>query len=371
MRNVVADIKRWWNQGDSVALATVVCTQGSSPREPGAVMAVSSSGEVAGSISGGCVEGAVVEEALAAIALNQPRLLTYGVADELGFVVGLTCGGTIQVFVEPLMQKCFGSELPMNFVFDAICKASEQPIALCTLVEGTNVGAKMLVTDRGAIAGSLGNAELDQVVSRNTQRMLTQGWKNLSYYGANGECGQADVAIFIESFVPQPHFIAIGAVDFARSLCKLGKILGYRITVCDARSRFATPARFPEADEIVVNSPGQYLQSIQIDARTIITVLTHDPKFDVPALIAAVRTPAAYIGAMGSRKATADRIRRLKEAGLTETELARICAPIGLDIGANSLEETAVSIMAEVIALKSGRSGCRLSQTQQKSIHVK
>lgn len=362
MKDVLDDVERWLDNSQSVALATVVSTSGSSPRQPGTAMAVSSSGEVTGSISGGCVEGAVVEEALAAIALGKPRLLTYGIADELGLSVGLTCGGTIAVFVQPIEQK-YSGDIPIGVVFDAIRKAPQKPVALCTIVEGIQAGAKMLVSKDAPSVGSLGSTELDRVVNRDAQGLLAQRLNELCHYGGNGERRQTDVAVFIESFAPPPHLIVFGAVDFTRSLCKLGKMLGYRITVCDARSRFATPARFPEADEVVVEWPNNYLQSIQVDHTTIIAVLTHDPKFDVPALLSAVRTPAAYIGAMGSRKATADRTRRLKESGISDTDLARISAPIGLDIGASTPEETAVSIMAEIIAIKSGRSGGRLSQS--------
>ena len=363
MKDVLDNVEKWLHQGYSVALATVVGKQGSSPRDTGTVMAVSSNGEVAGSISGGCVEGAVVEEALAVIAQGKPRLISYGVADELGFEVGLTCGGTIQIFVERLARQNV-EDLPLDTLFEALRRSQKKPLILCTMVEGRKAGAKMIVTSQGTLIGSLDNPDLDRVVARDAQGLLAQGLNELRHYGSKGERLETDVAVFIQSFALAPHLIVFGAVDFSLALCKLGKMLGYRITVCDARSRFATPARFPDADEVVVSWPSEYLESIHVDDRTIILVLTHDPKFDVPALMSAVRTPAAYIGAMGSRKANADRLRRLKEAGMNNTELARIAAPIGLDIGASTSEETAVSIMAEIIALKSGRSGGRLSQNQ-------
>ncbi len=370
MKNVLDDLEKWLNQGHSVALATVVNTEGSSPRENGAVMAVSDIGEVTGSISGGCVEAAVIEEALAAIAEAKPRLISYGVADELGFEVGLTCGGTIQVFVERLELNPLENNLPLRVIFDAVRKASERPFALCKMVEGKAVGARMIVSGNSDRIGTFGSEGLDRIVALDARELLDRGLKDFRYYGACGELCQTDVAVFIESFTPPPHLIIFGAVDFTRSLCKLAKMLGYRVTICDARSRLATTKRFPEADEIVVDLPSKYLERIKVDRHTIIAVLTHDPKFDVPVLAAAVRTPAAYIGAMGSRKATAERIERLKEAGLSEAEIDRISAPIGLDIGARKPDETAVSIMAEVIAQRNKRSGGRLSLSQD-SIHPK
>ena len=369
MKEILDRVEEWLNRGDSVALATLVGVRGSSPREPGAVMAVNQAGEVLGSISGGCVEGAVVEEAIEAIADRQPRLRTYGISDELGLSVGLTCGGTMQVFVEPLEQDNLAKDNNnhisiISAAIDAIRRSSEKPAAICTMVEGALAGAKIVVAEDAPRIGSFGNKQLDRVVERDARGLLAQGLKDLYHYGSNGERRETEVTVFIESFSPPPHLMIFGAVDFTRSLSKLGKMLGYRVTVCDARSRFATQARFPEADEVLAQWPHKYLDLARIDHRTVIAVLTHDPKFDVPALVRAVRTPAAYIGAMGSRRAHTDRIRRLREAGLNETEIARISAPIGLDLGGTTSEETAVSIMAEVIALKNGRTGQRLCENQ-------
>lgn len=370
MKDVLDEVEKWLNLGHTVALATVVSTLGSSPREIGAVMAVNDAGVVVGSVSGGCVEAAVVEEALTVIQDSQPRLVSYGVSDELGLSVGLTCGGTIEIFVELLSDKLLSSEIHLGDIFQAIRQSSQIPVAICTLIEGMTPGAKIIVTENGHCLGSLGNTDIDQVVTEDAQGMLSQAMTKLCRYGVQGERRQTEVAVFVESFAPPPHLIIFGAVDFTRSLSSLGKMLGYRVTVCDARSRFATIARFPAADEVIVEWPDQYLENNLVDHRTIIVILTHDPKFDVPALVSAVKTPAAYIGAMGSRRATLDRITRLQGAGLTEAEISRISAPIGLDIGARTSEETAVSIMAEVIAQRSGRSGERLS-ANQKPIHPK
>ncbi|BAY94493.1 MULTISPECIES: XdhC family protein [unclassified Tolypothrix] len=370
MKEVIDEVEQWLNLGHTVALATVVKTLGSSPREVGAVMAVNDAGEVLGSVSGGCVEAAVVEEALIVIQSGEPRLLSYGVSDELGLSVGLTCGGTIQIFIQQFSDKLHSSNLSLREIFQAIRQSLQKPIAICTVVEGMQAGAKMIVNDKGDRLGSLGNAEIDCIVADDAQGMLHQGLTKLSDFALNEECRQAEVTVFIESFAPPPHLIIFGAIDFTRSLSVLAKVLGYRVTVCDARDSFATVARFPAADEVIVEWPHKYLESTHVDHRTMIVVLTHDPKFDVPALVSAVRTPAAYIGAMGSRRTTKDRISRLQEAGLTEAEINRISAPIGLDIGARTSEETAVSIMAEVIAQRSGRSGGRLSHNE-KPIHAR
>jgi xanthine dehydrogenase accessory factor len=331
-------------------------------------MAVNSLGEVAGSVSGGCVEAAVVEECLSAIADHQPRFLTYGVADELGFSVGLTCGGTIHIFVQYWQETLPGTLIPASAVFEAVHRSEQVPFALCTLVSGKNTGAKLLVTSQGEGLASLGNPHLDRAVSQTAQGLLAQGQNQLTYYGEQGERRLMEVGIFIQSLIAPPQMMIFGAVNFTRSLARLGKMLGYQVIICDARSRFATPERFPEADQIVVEWPHKYLETARVDSRTLIAVLTHDPKFDVPALVQAVQTPAGYIGAMGSRKASADRIVRLREAGLSEAQIDRISAPLGLDIGARTAEETAVSIMAEVIALRSGRAGERLMHNQN-AIH--
>jgi xanthine dehydrogenase accessory factor len=251
---------------------------------------------------------------------------------------------------------------PLFERFRSLVEADE-PVALCTVTEGPNRGAKLLVPGDEAdpVLGSLGDPELDRVVERDARGLLGQALTELVHYGAHGEARMADVAVFVESFAPPPHLVIFGAIDFTRGLCKVGKVLGYRVTVCDARSVFATRARFPEADEVIVSWPHKFLENTSVDARTVICVLTHDAKFDVPALKAAVATPAQYIGAMGSRRTHTDRVIRLKEAGLSDDEIARIAAPIGLDIGARTPEETAMSVLAEVVALRSGRPGGRLT----------
>lgn len=374
MKNIIDELQEWINKGDQIALATVINFQGSSPREIGAVMAVNHDGKVLGSISGGCVESAVIEESLSVIETGQPKLLSYGISDELGFSVGLTCGGTIEIFVENLT----GGNVHINAIASAIKNSVEQPIAIATIIatesaESAQLGQKMIISKNGLKIGSLDDEDLERAVILDAQGLIEQGLTTIHNYGKKGDypsdrlCQRwtTEISIYIEAFTTAPHLIIFGAVDFGKALCKLGKILGYRVTICDARSRFATVERFPEADQIIVEFPRNYLNNTYIDDRTVILVLTHDPKFDVPALINAVKTPANYIGAMGSRKATKDRIHRLKEAGMSDIEIKRINAPLGLDIGAKTPEETAVSIMAEVIALKNQRKGGKLSENQE------
>jgi len=239
--------------------------------------------------------------------------------------------------------------------------ATQSPVAIATLVEGPNVGGKLLVTPEDQI-GTVGNEDLDRAVVEAARGMLEGGRTGMRHYGPRGQRRMEDVTVFIQSFAPPPRMYVFGAIDFASAVARIGKYMGYRVTVCDARAVFATRERFPTADEVVVAWPDEFLKTAPVDARTVICVLTHDPKFDVPVLKAALATPAGYIGAMGSRRTHDNRTARLKEEGVTEEELARISSPIGLDIGARTPEETAVAIAAEIIALRTGHSGGRLSE---------
>jgi xanthine dehydrogenase accessory factor len=252
-------------------------------------------------------------------------------------------------------------------VFEALRRAlrAEEPVALATVTEGAVVGAKLLVRPGAPPLGTLGDPDLDRVVARDALGELESGLTSTRHYGSHGEARARDVAVFIESFAPPPHLVIFGAVDFTAALVKAGKVLGYRVTVCDARAVFATPQRFPNADEVVSDWPDRHLVKIGPDLgpRDAICVLTHDAKFDVPALVAALETDAGYIGAMGSRRTHADRIERLRAAGVDDAGLGRIMAPIGLDIGARTPEETAIAICAEIIALRTGRGAPSLRDT--------
>jgi xanthine dehydrogenase accessory factor len=358
MRDVLPEIMRWWRSGTPFGLATVVGTFRSAPRPAGAAMAVHGD-DVAGSVSGGCVEGAVFELATEVVQTGRPVLQRYGVSDDDAFAVGLTCGGIIDIFVEPVSQETFPE---LGDVAAAI--EAREPVAVATVISGPGqVGARRIIwPDRSA--GSLGPRRLDDAVDDDVRGMLAQGLTGVRRYGPEGERRLDDLSVFVQSFAPPPRMLVFGAIDFAAAVARIGKFLGYHVTVCDARPIFATSKRFPEADEVVVKWPHDYLSSVQVDERTVICVLTHDPKFDVPLLEVALRTPAGYVGAMGSRRTHEDRLARLREAGLTEEELARLRSPIGLDLGARTPEETAVSIAAELIQLRWGGSGRPLSITR-------
>ncbi|HYU38415.1 MAG TPA: XdhC family protein [Acidimicrobiia bacterium] len=376
MKDVLDDIERWRAAGHRVAVARVVDVEGSGPREPGATMAVNDAGEVAGSVSGGCVEGAVLTEALAVLQGERaPGVISFGYSDDEAFAVGLTCGGTIHLFVDPLdligavassgsaatvgKAAVSAGDRMSSGIYDALRDAlrAEEPVALATIIEGPNLGAKLLVTPEGDRLGGLGDPGLDRVVVRDARGELEAGLTSTRHYGPHGEARERAVAVFIESFAPPPRMIIFGAVDFTAALARAAKLLGYRVTVCDARAVFATAQRFPMADEVVNDWPHRYLAKVGEDLgpRDAVCVLTHDHKFDVPAITAALETAVGYIGAMGSRRTHRDRVRRLAEAGVDEAALTRVMAPIGLDLGARTPEETAVSICAEIIALRTGR----------------
>ncbi|MGH8906629.1 MAG: XdhC family protein [Egibacteraceae bacterium] len=362
MRDVLDSLRRWYAEGVPVGLATVVGVRKSAPRQPGAAMAVTTEGEVAGSVSGGCVEGAVFEESQAVLASGVAKRLTYGISDDEGFAIGLTCGGEIDLFVEVLDR----GRMPM---FQSVSGSiqSEDPVAVATVIDpggapGIDIGAKLAVwPDR--VEGTLGNPALDAAVAEDARGLLEQGQTAQRRYGPAGQRRLDDLTVFIQSFAPKPRMYVFGAIDFAAAVARIGSFLGYYVTVCDARRVFATAKRFPDADEVVVEWPHRFLPNAPIDGRTVICVLTHDPKFDVPLLEIALRTDAGYIGAMGSRRTHSDRLDRLRERGLTDEELARLRSPVGLDIGGRTPEETAVSIAAEVVKLRWGGSGRSLTDT--------
>jgi xanthine dehydrogenase accessory factor len=351
VRDVLTQIVHWWEAGETFGLATVVATFRSAPRPPGASMAVLGE-EAEGSVSGGCVEGAVYELAGEVAASGTPVLQRYGVSDDDAFSAGLTCGGILDVFVEPVSRRTF----PELGEIAASVRGHE-PVAVATVLSGPGrIGARRVVwPDRSS--GSLGPARLDGAVDDDARGMLAQGLTGVRRYGAHGERRLDELSVFVHSFAPPPRMLVFGAIDFAAAVARIGRFLGYHVVVCDARPVFATAKRFPEADEVVVKWPHDYLTSAAVDERTVICVLTHDPKFDVPLLEVALRTPAGYVGAMGSRRTHADRLERLRGAGLTEAELTRLRSPIGLDLGARTPEETAVSIAAELIQLRWGGSG--------------
>lgn len=327
-------------------------------------MLVGPDGTAVGSVSGGCVEGAVYENAvLARDGQGHPGLRRYGVSDDDAFSVGLTCGGIIDIFTEVVSPATFP-----EFGVLAESVRVHEPVAVATIVEGRadQVGAHLVIWPQ-ARRGHLGSARIDDAVSDDARGLLASGRTGILTYGPDGQRRGEGLRVFVSSFAPAPRMIVFGAIDFAAAVAKMGSFIGYRVTVCDARPVFATKKRFPQADEVVVDWPHRYLaQQVEagaIDRRTVICVLTHDPKFDVPVLVRALELNVAYIGAMGSRKTHLDRMQRLLEAGVPADRLARLASPIGLDLGARTPEETAVSIAAEIISRRWEGGGRPLSES--------
>ncbi|MEV7525321.1 XdhC/CoxI family protein [Streptomyces sp. NPDC091371] len=361
MLDIAADLNRWVEQGRDFAVATVVAVGGSAPRQPGAALAVDGEGTAIGSVSGGCVEGAVYELCRQALEDGETVRERFGYSDDDAFAVGLTCGGIIDILVTPVPV---GSPDRAVFAAALAAAASGEAAAVARIADGPAelMGRAVLVRSEGAHEGGFGgHPELDRTIAGEARAMLDAGKTGVLEIGADGRlCGEP-LKVLVESSVPPPRMIVFGAIDFASALVRIGKFLGYRVTVCDARPVFATRTRFPEADEIVVDWPHRYLEGTDVDGRTVLCVLTHDAKFDVPLLELALRLPVAYVGAMGSRRTHEDRNRRLREVGVTELELARLHSPIGLDLGARSPEETALSIAAEIVANRRGGTGVTLT----------
>ena len=318
MREILGELREWTDAGEEIAMATVVETWGSSPRPLGSKMAVTKSGKMAGSVSNGCIEGAVFEEAQKVLKAGKGRIAAFGVADDVAFEVGLACGGHIEVFVEPfgethrdlmaMLEKNEPATLRTNLVSDEL-----------KLVDGTPRGS---------------------------------------------ELARRDGDWFIEPYRRAAHLIIIGAIHIAIPLHRLAKLMGYRVTVIDARAKFATRERFPDADELIVAWPDEAMSKIRLDPSTYVVILTHDPKFDLPALRSVLGKDIGYIGAIGSRKTNQNRFDKLRAEGYTEEQLSRVHGPIGLDLGSRGAEETALGIIAEVTAERYGGTGSGMKQVK-------
>jgi xanthine dehydrogenase accessory factor len=361
MLDIAEELNRWVEQGRDFAVATVVTVGGSAPRQPGAALAVDSDGTAIGSVSGGCVEGAVYELGRQALQDGETVLERFGYSDEDAFAVGLTCGGIIDVLVTPVRA---GDPARPAIASALAAAARGEAAALARIVSGPPelLGRALVVRPDGSYDGGFGaHPELDRTVVGETVAFLDAGRTGTLEIGEQGSRCGAPLTVLVESSVPPPRMIVFGAIDFASALVRIGKFLNYHVTVCDARPVYATRTRFPEADEIVVEWPHTYLERTRVDGRTVLCVLTHDAKFDVPLLKLALRLPVAYVGAMGSRRTHLDRNERLREVGVTEMELARLRSPIGLDLGARTPEETALSIASEIVADRRGGSGVSLT----------
>ena len=341
MLDILSRIVRLQNDRHEVVLATLVGVRGSSARDPGAAFAVSDDGELVGAIGGGCVEAALVEEAHEVLRDGKARSVAYGLSDREGADIGLACGGEITIFLDRL-EPGYCAELE---------RTSEDLLAHALRLDGGATGARMAIYPERCY-GTLGDAALEAATASFVRDAPPRLAAQIDLEGAS---------VFIAPKRIAPHMYVFGALDFAASTIDAAHLLGYTVTLCDARAAFATKARFPNADRIVVAWPHEFLASAPIDERTAIVSFTHDEKFDVPLLLAAVRSRAGYVGAVGSRATHARRIEALRQAGMTEAEISRIRAPIGLDIGARTPEETALAVLAEIVAVERGRSGGSLS----------
>jgi xanthine dehydrogenase accessory factor len=341
VKEILPDIARWRARGDRIALATVIATRRSAPRPVGSKLAISDRGEMAGSVSGGCVENEVYGQACEIFEGAPPQLLSYGISDDEAFVVGLPCGGEIDVFVETAAPE----------LLERLAKVveGEERAVLFTVVEGERLGSQLLATEDGERVGEGSDMQFDEVL---------RGGRNVLLELESGE------KVFAEVFGPPPRLLVFGAVDTAEALCRAARSLGWHTIVSDARGKFASPERLPSADEIVVAWPDETLARVQPDHQTAVVVLTHDERFDVPALKGALETDAFYIGALGSRRNQAKRRERLLEEGVEESRLDRIQGPAGLDIGADTPSETALSILAEILAVRAGREGGKLKESK-------
>jgi xanthine dehydrogenase accessory factor len=318
MREVLEELNAWTRDGEEIALATVVETWGSSPRPLGSKMVVTRSGKMAGSVSNGCIEGAVFEEAQKVLRSGQPKIAAFGVADDVAFEVGLACGGHIEVYVQPLGR------------------AQQQLLAMLNRNEPATLKTNLISGQAELVEGSPAGTEL----------------------------ARREGDVFVEPFRRPAHLVIIGAIHIAIPLHRLAKLMGYRVTVVDARAKFATKERFPEADELIVAWPDEAIAKVPIDNSTYVVVLTHDPKFDLPALRSVLKKNAGYIGAIGSRKTNQNRFDALRKEGFTEQELARVHGPIGLDLGSRGAEETALGILAEITAVRFGGSGATMKEVR-------
>jgi len=339
MRDILPDLDNWHaDNNESIALATVIQTWGSSPRRAGAKMAITPDGRITGSVSGGCVEGAVFETGVEVLKSSTPQLLHFGVADETAWEVGLACGGSIDIFVKPLDTNFF--QALRSILID------ESPAVIVTVVRGPNeiFGREMVLREDGDVTGTISN-ELDEPVLELARETLSNGTSQRVMLSDS-------IEVFLEVILPPPTLIAVGGVHITIALVSLAKTLGYRTVVIDPRSAFGSVERFPHVDQLIQLWPDEAFQQVKPTRSTAIAMLTHDPKLDDPALKIALPSPAFYVGALGSKTTQAKRRQRLLDEGLSVAQLNRLHGPIGLEIGAGTPEEIAMSIMAEIVAAR-------------------
>ena len=351
----------WLADGRRFVQALLIEVEGSAPLPAGAMMVIDDRGHIEGSITGGCVEGAVVAEAEAMLAASPPgpaKLLTYGISDELAGTVGLMCGGVVHILVGEVSAR--DAEAERRALSD---HGLGRPAAVATLVDGPRAGARLAVAGNEVIGSLRGPALLDRNVTREALGLLEEGKTTLRRFGRDGATLGDEIRVHIRAYAPPPRMYVFGAIDFSAALAPFASQIGYQVTICDARDRFARSPRFSTVATVEVGWPQDLMREVSLGPRDAVLVFTHDPKFDEPALIAALQTDAGYIGALGSRQTTADREQRLRRAGVGEEDLRRIHAPCGLDIGSRTAEETAVSVLAEIIAARAQRGGLPLRGT--------
>jgi xanthine dehydrogenase accessory factor len=353
-QHTAATVIEWLEEGRRVAAGTLVAVDGSAPLDVGASVYVDAEGAIEGSVTGGCVESAVAQEAMAILEEQlPPRLVTYGISDELAGTVGLTCGGIVHVFIHELRAEARDATASaLAAIRDA------RPAALATLLEGERAGSKLYVDADGTVGGLGQGALLDRNVTEEARGLTAQGRSQIRAYGPDGASLGSGLPVHVAAFAEPPRMVIFGAIDFASALAPLAKGLGYRVTIADPRRAFLDSPRFSAAAQTLPAWPQQALNELPpLGVRDAVLVFTHDPKLDVPAVTAALGSGAGYVGALGSRRTTEDRNRRLREAGVSDEEIARVYAPCGLDIGSSTVEETAVAILAEIIARRTGREG--------------
>jgi xanthine dehydrogenase accessory factor len=353
VQQTAAIVSDWLREGRRVVAGTLVAIDGSAPLDVGASVYIDEHGAIEGSVTGGCVESAVASEALDMLEDGRPpRLVTYGISDELAGTVGLMCGGIVHIFIHEIRPDA------RQAVLEALTAIREErPAALATLLDGEHAGAKLYV-DAESSEGALGGPPLlERNVTQEARGMVVQGRSTVRAYGEDGASLGSGLRVHVAAFAEPPRMMIFGAIDFASALAPLAKGLGYRVTIADPRRAFLASPRFSFAAETVVGWPQDVLDGVTLGPRDAVLIFTHDPKLDVPAVQAALATEAGYIGALGSRRTTEDRNARLREVGVADDEIARVYAPCGLDIGSSTVEETAVAILGEIIARRTGREG--------------
>ncbi len=344
MKEILPDLDLWQSQGEDIALATVVRVRRSAPRPPGARLCITRSGRMSGSVSGGCVEADVFERAMQVLDSRNPEVANYGIADELGFEVGLSCGGSIDVLIEPFVVDAEWESLRRSV------EREQEAVYAIGLAPESVLGRKLVRLDASRSIGSIAPS-LDSHISDEGEKLLQVGGTKIVSLPYEGEQAQ----VYMEAFRPSPSLLIVGATHTAMSLCRLADEVGFQVTVIDVRTALATPERFPDASKILHAWPDEALAQVPLEGYSSLVVLTHDPKFDVPALACGLRSQARYIGAQGSRSTHEGRKQQLRQQGFTDTDLARIRAPIGLDIGSRTPAELALAILAEVLAVQYNR----------------